>query len=891
MADTNSNARNVIIFVADGLRNGSVNPIDTPTLYSIRQQGVNFTNSHSLFPTFTTPNASAIATGHYLSDTGDFSNTIYTGFPVPNANGSVTPFIENDAVLGDIDEKFPGNNFLDEESLLSYARAQGFNTAAIGKLGPVAIQDVTQVNREGGTAGTIPTPDTVIIDDRTGAAANPITGSPQAVPLDPDIAARLEAVGLPTTTPARGANGNSGNNTTPGTTVANVDQQQFFIDATTKVVLPKFQEEDKPFALVYWSRDPDGSQHNQGDSLNSLTPGINGETSKAGVKDADNNLKQLLDYLKSTGLDKTTDVFITSDHGFSTISRQVIDNQGTTTSSYAATQTYSGVNPGFLPPGFIAIDLAHDLNLPLYDPDKNTVAPLDINNIQYAAVDATQGQRPTAGNGVIGGSGQVINGKLDSGAKIVVAANGGSDLIYLPNGNVELAKQVVDLLSQKDYISGIFVDDVYGNIPGALPLSAIGLKGDAQTPTPAIVINFKTFSTDPNNPNNPQAEVEIADTSLQQGQGMHGSFGRGDTFNNMIAIGPDFKSGYVDYAPVSNADVAPTLAKILGLNIPSNGDLKGRAITEALVGGPDSVSFTQGTLTSEEAANGQTTILNYQSVGNTQYFTAAGFADRTLGLNTLDVDFGSTSSDDVTIKSNQILFTGDGADFVEGTKNNTILAGGGEDTVLVGSNSSVSAGDGDDSIFVGQDGAAQNTSADGGNGDDQITVVEASGSNNLFGGAGADNLTVVEGSGQLSFGGSGKDTLKSNGSNNRLYGGSGDDKLFSAVNDSLFGGDGDDVLFAGQAGGNKLSGGAGADQFWIANASLPTAKNIVSDFTIGIDKIGLSGIGVTQFSALTLLQLGTDTLVKTGNTELALLVGITSTSLTANDFVFSASVV
>lgn len=46
MADTNGNGRNVIIFVADGLRNGSVNPIDTPTLYSVRQQGVSFAAIH-----------------------------------------------------------------------------------------------------------------------------------------------------------------------------------------------------------------------------------------------------------------------------------------------------------------------------------------------------------------------------------------------------------------------------------------------------------------------------------------------------------------------------------------------------------------------------------------------------------------------------------------------------------------------------------------------------------------------------------------------------------------------------------------------------------------------------------------------------------------------------
>ncbi|MEH1971920.1 MAG: esterase-like activity of phytase family protein [Nostoc sp.] len=256
-----------------------------------------------------------------------------------------------------------------------------------------------------------------------------------------------------------------------------------------------------------------------------------------------------------------------------------------------------------------------------------------------------------------------------------------------------------------------------------------------------------------------------------------------------------------------------------------------------------------------------------------------------------EINFGSTTSDDITVQPNQTLFTGDGADFVEGTKGNTIQTGNGEDTVLVGSDSSVSTGEGNDRIFIGQNGPVQNITADGGNGNDVITVVEASGSNNLLGAAGDDTLSVVEGSRQLLFGGSGNDTLSSSGSNNRLNGGSGDDKLFSNVNDSLFGGDGDDVLFAGQGGGDRLSGGTGVDQFWIANASLPTSKNIVTDFAIAIDKIGLGGVGIAQFSALTLLQQGSDTIVKTGNTELVSLLGIAATSLTANDFVFSASVV
>src|ERR1700726_1269305 len=80
---------NVVLFVPDGMRALMVTPLTAPTMAAVRDQGVNFKNPHSLFPTFTTPNASAMATGHYLGDTGDFSNTIYTGFPVPGGGDSL----------------------------------------------------------------------------------------------------------------------------------------------------------------------------------------------------------------------------------------------------------------------------------------------------------------------------------------------------------------------------------------------------------------------------------------------------------------------------------------------------------------------------------------------------------------------------------------------------------------------------------------------------------------------------------------------------------------------------------------------------------------------------------------------------------------------------------
>ena len=622
-ATANPQQRNVIIFVADGLRPSSVNATDAPTLYSIRQKGVNFVNSHSLFPTFTTPNAAAIATGHYLGDTGDFSNTIYTGYPVTAAAGSPTPFIENDPVLGDIDEHF-GGNFLDEETLLAYARQNGYSTAAVGKLGPTLIQDVTQGNR---VNGSVPPSKTIIIDDST--------GNPGGITLNSDITAQLQAAGIALKAPDRSngfpntsqqSNRNSGTNTTPGTLAPNTVQQQYFADATTKAILPLFKKRGQPFIMVYWSRDPDGTQHNQGDSLNKLTPGINGPTSRAAVKNADNNLKQILGTIQRLGLENNTDIFITSDHGFSTISKQRINNQADKINSYAATLSYPGVNAGFLPPGFVAIDLAHALRLPLYDPDTPTT---DSNGkpVGYTLVNPTVGQRPVFGNGLIGGSGTIKN-KPD--AKVIVAANGGSDLIYVPNKDRNTVKQVVDFLTKQNYVSGLFVDDAFGSIPGTLPISAINLKGSTQLPLPSIVVNFKTFSTGCSNP--AACGAEIADTNLQQGQGMHGSFGRNDTYNNMAAIGPDFKRGYVDKVPVSNADVAITLANILRFQIPNKGNLKGRVLRESLVKEPNSVSFTSGTLASSPAANGLKTILNYQDVSGTRYFDAAGFLGGTVGL-------------------------------------------------------------------------------------------------------------------------------------------------------------------------------------------------------------------------------------------------------------------
>jgi hypothetical protein len=579
---------NVIIFVADGLRSHIVTRETAPALQAVREEGVDFRNSHSLYPTLTTPNASAIATGHRIGDTGNFGNVLYSGAPFPAPYISVVAAVEDDTVIALMNKRFEGNYF-GEKTLLHAAAEAGYSTAVVGKLGPAALQDLTGLG--GGT--------TLIIDDATGQKAE------GGYVLPADVVAAIKAKGLDTVAPDRGLNASSGAYNMAGTLFSNAEQQTWFLGVATDVLLPRFKAAGKPFVMVYWSRDPDGTQHNQGDSLNSLVPGINGPTAMKGIRDASDNLAALRAALKAQGLDETTDIIVTADHGFSVISRE-------SKTSYAATLAYREVKPGFLPPGFLAIDLAHALGLKLFDG-----AGFEIK--------AAEGEYPRRGGAVIGTD--------FAHPEIVVAANGGTDLLYFNGPDPKAtAARVAEFLSTQDYTGAMFARDDLGAVKGALPSSLIGMDGAARTPRPSMFVAFRNFST--GCADEEICGADVSDTDLQQGQGMHGSFGRQDTHNFTAAIGPDFKAGFVDPAPVSNADLAPTAAKILGLDLGGRGSLKGRVMTEALKGSDKTPLVAAHVERSEPTANGFVTILNWQEADGRPYFDAAGAPGRAIGLKT-----------------------------------------------------------------------------------------------------------------------------------------------------------------------------------------------------------------------------------------------------------------
>jgi len=111
---------------------------------------------------------------------------------------------------------------------------------------------------------------------------------------------------------------------------------------------------------------------------------------------------------------------------------------------------------------------APSLALPLSDPDgSDVVVHPDLEH-----------KFPSHGNGLIGFD--------TTQPEVVVAANGGSDLIYLPQpAAAALAPKIVAFLLAQDYVSGVFVDARLGRFGGRTSSAGTSIPRPCRTPTSA----------------------------------------------------------------------------------------------------------------------------------------------------------------------------------------------------------------------------------------------------------------------------------------------------------------------------------------------------------------------------------------------------------------------
>ena len=245
----------------------------------------------------------------------------------------------------------------------------------------------------------------------------------------------------------------------------------------------------------------------QKDCVGKLTPGINGPTGQAGIKDADDTLAALLAWLKANKLDKTTDVFVTADHGFSTIDKPRRIRRGAAVRIPRRRSRQGARSPG-----------------------RRKAMPRI--------------------------------GKDPSIPTCWWSPNGGSDLIYLLGADTKVrAAQVVDRLTKLDYISGVFVERRSRRHPGqpADERDQLARHGDHAASRHRGEFRLASHQ-------GLQARADVRGRNRRHlarhrpGHARHASAApiRATSWRRS---GPDFKARFADKAPVSNADINPTLAR------------------------------------------------------------------------------------------------------------------------------------------------------------------------------------------------------------------------------------------------------------------------------------------------------------------------------------------
>ena len=618
--------RRVIIFVWDGLRPDSVDAVNTPRLANLARKGVWFGDNHSTYPTLTMMNAATFATGGFPTNTGFYGNTFWQqGAIGTDSEGTTVDFTqptssEDYGILQNL-QRYNGGKLLAVETLFEAAQDAGLVTATVGKGGPAFMQDA-------GKGG-------VILDERfayplsfakellaSGFALPKLT--PKAYPAG-SIALKADN-GDPTAAEMRR---NLSDRVTYDPTdragtpyrSANHYLMSVFVDA----ILPWRQ----PDLSFIWMRNPDSTEHGYG-------PG------SANYRDAlvaqDQLLGMLEDKLALLDLAGSTDIIIASDHGHSTVSGplDLFPLRAVTPDESGGGNTWGAQDPsGFSVSGDVR--LAHLLTragFVAYDGAGCGLDPV-LSGITAAGVALYPTQRDDDGRtcGTAGAKYTTPAYKVPAGhlppRAIIVAANGGSDYLYVPDRDATTVAKAVRFLQSREEFGAIFVAKGYGDLPGTFALDMVHLENTAYG-SPDVVASY---AFDESTVVQGLAGTEFE--SAGNNRGMHGSFSPVDVHNTLIAVGPRFRAGFADPLPSGNVDVAPTVAKILGIALPA---AAGRSLDEALVEGKSISDYrvVPNALAPRAPARGLTMVLPTGAVdgGKTTYTIELEVKDLTVGART-----------------------------------------------------------------------------------------------------------------------------------------------------------------------------------------------------------------------------------------------------------------
>jgi arylsulfatase A-like enzyme len=256
--------QHVVVVVWDGMRPDFVTEQNTPTLWRLAQAGVTFRNHHAVYPSATMVNGTAMVTGIYPGNSGIIANHVY--------RPDIDPLHAVDVELRSVVEKgdqVSGGKYISAPTIAELVQGTGARTV-IAAAKTVGLLLDRHSNDTGDKNGA-----TLFAGDALPSGAR--SAIAERLGLFPSARSQRES----------------------WTTKA-------FTDVLWKDGVPTFS--------VLWLGEPDLTQHE-------TAPGA--PAAIAAIKSADENLGAVLSALDERKARGTTDIFVVSDHGFSTIRRSI----------------------------------------------------------------------------------------------------------------------------------------------------------------------------------------------------------------------------------------------------------------------------------------------------------------------------------------------------------------------------------------------------------------------------------------------------------------------------------------------------------------------------------------------------------------------------------------
>jgi arylsulfatase A-like enzyme len=571
--------RIVVLMVWDGLRPDFVTQRDTPNLFRLAREGVRFDKHHSIFPTLTMVNATALATGAPPGVNGLEGNNFYVPPSPATPKGQMVAAEGAGAILNlNKGDEFKGR-LIGLDTITQEVAREGGYVAVIGKQGPTSVFD----NRVA-----------TIVDgkDIVGEAQNDYLFASE------DFTSASQKIKFEVPPDSK-------------TTVADEQRDLYFARLAVEDALPAAKaaaDAGRPALVVFWQHNPDLTQH---------IAGLGTLPAMEALSLCDNNLMRVRAAIDALGIADKTDLIVVSDHGFATIKFRVVLSAMLVAAGIK--KSSDSIDVVVVPNG--GTDLVYLSPTEFATPESKRAVLQKIVNFAEAqewcgpifsrdpaaAPDepTRRGRHPRAPKPYLGW----IDGTFSQRVVGLYNAARSPDL-------------VISFREEPD------ADNK--NLTGPNnPAFLIGQAGQVATPNKSAALLH------------PVKGVVYADTGTSQtfttGMGMHGAAGEREIHNFCAAAGPDFRRGFVDFNPTANTDVTPTITQILGTmpNIGPGGIAPaGRAMTEALTVGRQSAggSRTQ-TMTTDLMLQGveAVTTLHVTWIGDEPYLDSSTVDHKPLG--------------------------------------------------------------------------------------------------------------------------------------------------------------------------------------------------------------------------------------------------------------------